>query len=665
MPRMHYHPDDQLDYADRDARAFTVMGVTAIVVLVLAILFAPRTYGQNQAYVQLRDGTNIFVAEGQKLDLNIAPGVNAPNGCPLHLELTKTRFRVRNGGIPDTYNYPATPRPQPLYFRWRIVRAPGRTLFCPHECGARNDQTLHPDDWILTGPDDPKNPARTGAIWPPAGRPPSPYTASHDFAFLDGGEGTEDALLDPDDLLELGPLDESNLAKVLDILGVNEDLIAAEPMAAKMLDTFHLDATCFNPKLPYKDTLEGWILQPENMAEVGRGGVWANALGGPQLLRTWYTGFCPLVPDSMSGMKPWYEAETFWWVFAARHWKDRPEEARLAYAVACHLTRRAVNRHQMRCDAPHGLKNAWRNEGGEWCGPTRKPDGSLLGNHYWPVHQISKAGSAATVPYPAKFWMGKVFAAATARPDDETFVDSAHRCVEYFLTNGIPSQHTSEQRILSNSLRNALFAYRWLVDRGDQRAHTLFDVVSARLNSEYALANPSNGAYAVDWVTATNKPGVTPFTTPEIEQMEGLLTAMVRWAQLGAGSQTTRDWIWRCVDWEMTHLPKPMGTATDGQPMWEWPYRFIPNASNWNGPPLVNFNGGPHSAYLVPIFPDIEARFPGKFTARMAGLQRKAYRDPDHCVANSGAISSGKFNWTSGGKHQKIECIGTLLRGAP
>lgn len=633
-------------------------------VLAALFLIAAFALGQNEAWIQLRDGTNFRLAEGDHRLILLPAGPNAPNGAPLFVELSKSRLYVRNGGIPDVYNFGG--KPQPVYFRWVVGRFPGRTIFGAEAMDARNVAAPHPDDWVLVSPNDPKNPARTAALKTATGAP-SVYAASVDEAFLDGGEGLEYALVDPTDVRELKPLDPANLAKVLELLGVDGALIAAEPMAAKMLDTFHFDDTCTTPGLPRAKTLEGWIMYPENMAAVGTGGPWAihpdpdgpngPLLGqyGPDLLRTWYTSLCPTVPDSMGGLKPWYEAETHWWVYAARHWPS--EDAQLAYKIASDITRRSINAHQIRTDAAHGLKNAWRNEGCEYSGPNAPHS-----NRVDSVYKIHKRGTAATVPYPAKFWHGKVFAAALARPDDLTFVDSANRCIDYWLVNGFPSGRSGEQRIMSNSLRNGLLAYRYCVMTNDPRASALLAKATLLLDDEFRRANPTNGAYAVDWVTATLQPGVKPFDRNEIEQMEGLLTALVRWEELGAGTRATRDWIWRCVDWAFTHLPRSTGTATDGQPMKEWPYRFIPDPGNWNGPPSVSFNGGLHASYLVAIAPDVEAKFPGKHTATMAALRRQAYRNPAFVPQHSGAITTDAFNYTSGGKWQKILCMGTWLK---
>lgn len=606
----------------------------------LALCWLLAGQGINQVRIVLRDGTYLDVNEGESEVFTIARGVNAPNGPqPLYVQVTDNLLVTRNGGRCDVYNQGGVP--QPIYWDWIVATLPDKTIYAPEFIGARlasGNSTF----WVLAAPTDRKHPARKAAIMDPNPNIGLAYAPSTTYPFWDGGEGAVWNFVDPADNLgvALAP-DAAGWAKVRDLFAVNEALIASEPMAAKMMDLYRWDATCLDPNLPRPQTLEGWLLVGENLATVAVGGPWGYSKAGPSIMHTWYTGVCPTVPDGTGGLKPWYEAETHWWVYAARHWPS--DEAKMSFKAAYDLTSRSIAGHHIRSDAAHPLKNAWRNEGNEYSGPHPAP------RETWQIH---KRGTAGPVPYRAKMWCGKSLAAALACPSNPVFVDSADRSIEYFTAGpGLPPA-SGEHRIFGNTLRNMLLCYRYCVLIGDTtRAAALRTKAETAIANAYTLANPSSGAYAVDWLPATNTSG-TPFTANNIADFEGALTMMLVWTvDEKTNTPQVKDWVVRCCEWALTYMTRrAAGFSTDWLPMREWAYYFVPNPADWNGPPAtVVYNGGLHTSYALPM----RDRLAPYWASHFNEMQRYTFRNPAHAIQDCGAIHDGGFNYTSAGKWNK------------
>jgi hypothetical protein len=615
---------------------------TLLALLLLCACAISAASGQdapNQVRIVLRDGTALDVTEGDFRTFTIPKGPNAPNGPqPLYVRLTDDILETRNGGRGDVYNQGGIP--QPMYAQWVVGRFPRKTIFAPELIGARRStQMATADDWLLISPHDPKHPARKAALADPA------YAPSVFWPMWDGGEGSVWNLVDEKDPLGLKHApDAAGWARVRDLFEIDEDLIAAEPMAAKMMDLYRWDATCLDPNLPPGQTLEGWLMVGTNLARFG-GGPWAPTRGGAAIMHTHYTGGCPVVPDGTGGLKPWYEAETHWWVYAARRWPS--EDAKRSFKIAYDMTSKSIAAHHIRSDAQHPLRNAWRNEGNEWSGPHAAP------RETWQVH---KRGTAGPTPYRAKMWPGKAFAAALACPSNPVFVDSADRCVDYYMGGpGLPPQ-SGEMRIFGNTLRGMYLAHGYLVLIGDTaRASAMRAKAETAIKNAHTLANPSSGAYAVDWLPATNTSG-TPFTAQTIGDFEGALTMMVKWTQdQGTNTPEVKAWVIRCCEWALTHTTRrAAGLSTDGLLMREWAYNWKPDPLNWNGKPVaVTYNGGLHTAYFLQLRDHLGPQWKAHFDE----MQRYTYRNPGHAIHDCGAIHNGGFNWTSAGKWNKDDCI--------
>lgn len=597
---------------------------------------------QNIAQLTLRDGQVITLEQDKPQNMTIARGINAPSGpLPLHLNLTTDELDIVNGGICDPYNQPGTG--QPLYIRSLVLRAPGKTIWQGRNLGARN---VAGDDWIIVWPTDPKNPARVQQL---GGT--SPYAASTTEAFLDGGEGINVLLTYLGDQLDTVRMpDAAKRAQIEKLIVINRPALQQYPFLNKMVDIHRYDDTTEDSHILRGQTLATWLIIPENIAPLGGGGPYSIRPGfyGPDIGRTWYVNATELIANGSGGLLHQYDNDGLYYLMYYLLHPDT-DEGKLSFMIGRTIARRAVSRVWIRSDQPHPLKDAQRNEETAYSGPNIPPRD---------LYQIHKQGSgSSTTPYESKWWIASQMGYALACDYDLLLRGAATRAVVFWANRNTLFPPTGETRMASQSLQNMGLAYSYAKLVGDDVNATKIKQRAANLIENAAVQAGATGTMP-HWLPATNNPALGPFHGASGLQGpgEGCLAHMAHWIEDEGVATNRLQWIKDCSVWWMNNLTRPAGTSNAGHPMREASYYWTPTTTvgHWNDPPATAAWQGQQEWSILELGDRMEKWFPGTYTAQWDALKAHTFEHPQYTVQNTGAITEGPYNYSSGPKWKNL-----------
>ena len=603
--------------------------------------FQPSTTDRTVSFI-LSDDTTITLNVGDDIVYtgdNAVGSPNCPRGSPgiimkLVQEGAALVLEIHNPGR----NYQTSGSQsvaQPLYWKRLSAHMPGfRVPFGEKYRWVRN---VTADDYIMADTTDPKNPIVH--TWRAAD--PVAFARSVDEHCLQGGHTLYYRWLPIENDREQDQMpDASAIARAMYVLDLNlEDINNSvySPFIQNLIDLYKDQPGQSNPALANNTSQikVSWLMEPENVRESASSNYpWLDGPTNVNKIKGWNHGMSIFTLMTGLNTNGHYEGNLWWFVRFMLNPNLDTYVNSCAFGIHMCLqsialgfgrinnTADTYNRHNWVAESSYGYTGA-------------QGDYTL----------VCQRGQSTVAVHPSKSYDLSYLILYCLRPDIALAADYYARRLDYLktfninaFTIGNGSLMLSGERGMALLLRSMYAFYRHCVYTGDTTNATILKnraeqfIENVLDNQDYPNAYP----YPL-WHISTSQPNIQPRTgNPaggESGAGEGHLAMIVKWifeagTNNGVTSTDRRELVKSMVAWKLKNVC--YGIANDrAEAAYKWtadysggtgqpPPPSVPVTPGWpniNNPPVAiqPLGGHEQSVWFFPLFPYMEAWYPGEF----------------------------------------------------